>query len=269
MSWRSATQPLPKEVNPRLVFERLFGGTDKGRAKRDLERRSILDFVREDSAALVGKLGANDRRKLDEYFGAIRDIEKRIERAAKLAPVKVPGASKPAGIPKSYQEHLRLMCDLLVLAFQADVTRVCTFVLANEGSNRPYPFIGVPEGHHDLSHHGNDPKKKAKIRDINKFHVSQLAYLLTKLKSIKEGDGTLLDHCMIAYGSGNSDGNAHNHDDLPILLAGRGCGTLKPGRHVRYAKETPLNNLWVSLLDRIDVKVNRLGDSTGSLKGLA
>jgi hypothetical protein len=268
MSWRSATQPLPKEVNPKLVFERLFGGPDAGRARRDEARRSILDFVREDTKDLTGKLGATDRRKLDEYFSSIRDIELRIERAAKLPPLKAPEGVKPAGIPASYQEHLRLMCDLLVLAFQADITRVCTFVLANEGSNRPYPFIGVPEGHHDLSHHGNDAKKKAKIRDINRFHVTQLAYLLAKLRSIKEGDGTLLDHCMVVYGSGNSDGNAHNHDDLPILLAGRGCGTIRPGRHIRYAKETPLNNLWVSMLDRVNVKVSALGDSTGALAGL-
>ena len=160
------------------------------------------------------------------------------------------------------------MCDLMVLAFQADVTRVATFVLANEGSNKPYPFAGVPEGHHDLSHHGNDPKKKARSGTSTRFHVKQLAYLLTKLKSIPEGDGTLLDHCMIAYGSGNSDGNGHNHDDLPILLAGHGGGTIKAGRHLKYAKETPLNNLWLAMLDRMDVKLAGLGDSTGALKGL-
>lgn len=268
MSWRSATQPLPKEVNPKLVFERLFGGPDAGRAKRDATRKSILDFVREDSRDLSGKLGPTDRRKLDEYFSSIRDLELRMSRAETLPPIKAPEGVKPSGIPASYQEHLRLMCDLMVLAFQADITRVCTFVMANEGSNRPYRDIGVPEGHHDLSHHGNDEKKKAKIREINKFHVSQLAYLLTKLQSIKEGDGTLLDHCMIAYGSGNSDGNAHNHDDLPILVAGKGCGTLKTGRHLKYAKETPLNNLWLSLLDRMSIKLATLGDSTGHLSGL-
>jgi hypothetical protein len=269
MSWKSATQPLPKEVNPKLVFERLFGsGPDKDRQKRDAQRKSILDFVREDSKELSGKLGTNDKRKLEEYFGAIRDVEQRIERASKLPPVKTPDVKKPTGIPGNYQEHLRLLCDLMVLAFQADVTRVITFVLANEGSNRPYPFINVPEGHHDLSHHGNDAKKKAKIKDINKFHVTQLQYLLTKLKSVKEGNETLLDHCMVAYGSGNSDGNAHNHDDLPILLAGRGCGTIKPGRHVKYSKETPLNNLWLSMLGRANVKLASLGDSTGALKGL-
>jgi hypothetical protein len=273
MSWRSATQPLPKEVNPKLVFERLFGaGKDSDRAKRDARRKSVLDFVRDDASDLRNRLGGNDQRKLDEYFTAVRDIERRIERADKLPEIKLPNVTKPAGTPprEKYDEHLKLMCDLLVLAFQTDVTRVCTFVLANEGSNRPYGFIGVPEGHHDLSHHGNDPKKQAKIKQINTFHTSQLAYLLTKLKSIPEGDGTLLDHCMIAYGSGNSDGNRHNHDDLPLLLAGRGGGTLKTGRHLSFprGKNTPLNNLWLSLLDRMSVKIDGLGDATGRLPGL-
>ena len=269
MSWRSATQPLPKEVNPKLVFERLFGnGGDAERAKRDARRKSVLDFVREDSAELKNKLGAGDLRKLDEYFSAIRDVEQRINKADKLPPVKTPEYNAPVTIPAVYAEHLRILADLMVLAFQADVTRVCTFVLANEGSNKPYPFAGVPEGHHDLSHHGNDSKKKEKIRDINKFHTSQLAYLIERLKGINEGDGTLLDHCMLAYGSGNSDGNAHNHEDLPILVAGRGCGTIKTGRHLKFAKETPLNNLWLSMLDRMDVRLANLGDSTGHLPGL-
>jgi len=269
MSWRSATQPLPKEVNPKLVFERLFGsGPDAGRAARDQKRKSVLDFVRADSADLASKLGAADRRKLDEYFAAVRDIETRIAKAEMMPEPKAPDFPKPTQVPASYEEHLRLMCDLIVLAFRADVTRVATFVFANEGSNKPYPFIKVSEGHHDLSHHGNDAKKKEKIRDINTFHVTQLAYLLGKLKSVKEGDGTLLDHCMVAYGSGNSDGNAHNHEDLPVLLAGRGCGTIKPGRHLRFPKETPLNNLWMSMLDRMDAKVSQLGDGTGTLPGL-
>lgn len=270
MSWKSATTPLPKEVNPKLVFERVFGnGQDAGRAKRDARRASILDFVREDAGDLNRRLGPSDQRKLDEYFTAIRDIELRIQRAANLPEIKAPDYPKPTAAPSDFGEHIRLMYDLMALAFQADVTRVVTFVAANEGSNRPYPFIGVPEGHHDLSHHGNDAKKKEKIRDINKFHVTQLAYFLEKLKSIPEGDGTLLDHSMIAYGSGNSDGNAHNHDNLPILLAGHGCGTIKTGRHLVYPKETPLNNLWLALLDRIQVKVDMLGDSTGTLSGLA
>ncbi|MCX7664907.1 MAG: DUF1552 domain-containing protein [Gemmataceae bacterium] len=270
MSWKSATQPLPKEVNPKLVFERLFGsGNDAERAKRDARRKSILDFVREDSSDLLNKLGSTDKRKVDEYFSSIRDIELRIEKADKLPPVKTPDTKKPDGIPAKYEEHLRLMADLMVLAFQADITRVCTFVIANEGSNKPYPFIGVPEGHHDLSHHGRDPKKLAKIRDINSFHAKQFAYLLERLKSIPEGEGNLLDHSMIVYGSGNSDGDRHNHDELPILLAGGGCGTLKSGRHIKFPKETPLNNLWLSMLDRMDVKMSRLGDSTGALTGLS
>ena len=269
MAWRSATQPLPKEVNPKLVFERLFGaGAGADRAKRDQLRQSILDFVREDTRELNGKLGKNDQRKLDEYFSSIRDIEQRIARAASLPEVKTPDFPVPAGVPGDFQEHIRLMCDLMVLAFQTDLTRVCSFVLMNEGSNKAYPFIGVPEGHHDLSHHGNDAKKKEKIRDINKFHVTQLSYLLQKLKSIPEGEGTLLDHCLIAYGSANSDGNAHNHDDLPVLLAGKGGGTIQTGRHLRYPKETPISNLWLSMLERMDVKVPFLGDSTGALSGL-
>jgi hypothetical protein len=271
ISWRSATTPVPKEINPRLVYERLFATTPPAeRAARDLKRRSVLDFVEEDAGSLRARLGATDRRKLDEYFSSVRDIELRIQRSEKLPEVKLPeGTRKPEGIPASYEEHLRLMCDLLVLAFQTDVTRVATFVLANEGSNRPYSFIGVPEGHHDLSHHQNDPKKLAKIKEINTFHMKQFAYLLTRLQSIREGDGTLLDHCMIGYGSGNSDGNRHNHDDLPILLAGRAGGTIRTGRHVRYPFNTPLNNLWLALLDRMDVKVPTLGDGTGRLPGLA
>ena len=179
------------------------------------------------------------------------------------------GFAAPTGVPATYEEHIRLMCDLLVPAFQTDTTRVCTFVIANEGSNKPYPFIGVRDGHHDLSRHGNDKAKLEKIAEINRFHVRQLAYLTAKLKSVKEGDGNLLDHCMIAYGSGNSDGNAHNHDNLPVALLGKGCGTIKPGRHIVYPKETPLNNLWLSMLDRMSIKVHSLGDSTGALPDLA
>jgi hypothetical protein len=270
MSWRSATQPLPKEVNPKLVFERLFATKpDAERIKQDARRKSVLDFVREDAKDLEGRLGATDKRKLDEYFAAVRDVELRIERAEKLPPVKAPDFKAPVAVPAKYDEHVGLMYDLVALALQADVTRVVTCVLANEGSNKPYPFVGVPEAHHELSHHDNNPEKKRKLRDINTFHVGQLARLLEKLKATPEGDGTLLDHCMIAYGSGNSDGNAHNHDDLPILLAGRGCGTIKAGRHIRYAKETPLNNLWLAMLDRMNVKLPQLGDGTGALQGLA
>ena len=270
MSWKSPTQPLPKEVNPRMVFERLFGSAGTAeRVHRHTSRKSILDFIREDTRALASKITYTDRQKLGEYFTSIREVEQRMDRVAQMPAIQPPGGAKvPEGVPGDYAAHLKLMCDMLVLAFQADVTRVCTFVLANEGSNKNYPDLGVREGHHELSHHGHDAEKIRKIREIHKFHVTQLAYLLGKLKSIREGDGTLLDHCMIAYGSGNSDGDRHNHDDLPLLLAGRGGGTIQTGRHVRVPKETPIANLWQSLLERMDVRVPFVGDSTGPLAAL-
>jgi hypothetical protein len=271
ISWRSATQPMPKEVNPKLIFERLFGaGSDLERQRRDAQRKSVLDAVREDYRELNSRLGSEDQRKLDEYFTAVREMEQRIAKSGGDAQSKLPaGAVAPKGIPESYAEHLRLLADLMVLAFQTDTTRVATFVLANEGSNRAYPFIGVRDGHHNISHHGKDPVKLAKIQDINVFHATQLAYLLERLKSVKEGDGNLLDHSMIVYGSGNGDGDRHNHDDLPILLAGHGCGTIKQGRHIVYSRETPLNNLWVSMLNRMDIRDVQFGDSTGELKKLS
>lgn len=271
ISWRSATQPMPKEVNPKLIFERLFGaGSDLERQRRDAQRKSVLDAVREDYRELNGRLGADDQRKLDEYFTAVREMELRIAKSGTDGQTKLPvGVQPPKGIPESYAEHLRLLADLMVLAFQTDTTRVATFVLANEGSNRSYPFIGVRDGHHSISHHGHDPVKLSKIQDINVFHATQLAYLLERLKSVKEGDGTLLDHSMIVYGSGNGDGDRHNHDDLPVLLAGGGCGTLRQGRHIVYSKETPINNLWVSMLNRMDIRDVQLGDSTGELKKLS
>jgi hypothetical protein len=270
VSWKSSTQPLPKEVNPKVVFERLFGQPGgPERVRRDLARKSVLDFIRDDSQKLLAGVGASDKQKLDEYFTSIREIELRMQRAASLPPVTLPdGVKPPTGIPASYADHLRLLCDMLVLAFQTDVTRICTFVLANEASNRSYPELGVNEGHHELSHHGRDPEKVRKIRAINEFHVTQLAYLLKRLQSVREGEGTLLDHSMIAYGCGNSDGDRHNHDDLPILLAGRGGGTITTGRHVRFKQETPVTNLWASLLERMDVRVPFIGDSTGTLSSL-
>ena len=271
ISWRSATQPMPKEVNPKLIFERLFGsGSDVERKQRDASRKSVLDMVREDFRELNGRLGADDQRKLDEYFTAVREMELRIAKSGTAGQTKLPAnALAPKGIPESYAEHLKLLADLIVLAFQTDTTRVATFVLANEGSNRSYPFIGVRDGHHSISHHGHDPVKLSKIQDINVFHSTQLAYLLERLKSVKEGDGNLLDHSMIVYGSGNGDGDRHNHDDLPVLLAGHGCGTIKQGRHIVYSKETPINNLWVSMLNRMDIRDVQLGDSTGELKKLS
>jgi hypothetical protein len=272
-SWKTESTPVAKEVNPRLVFERLFsdgqqGESKEARTKRNEARKSVLDFALEDANQLKGRLGATDQRKLDEYLSTVRELEQRINRAEQAAGEGLPNFKKPAGAPGDYGEHIRLMADLMVLAFQTDSTRISTFVLANEGSNKSYAFIGVSEGHHDLSHHGNDKEKQAKISKINQFHIEQLAYFLEKLKSTPEAGDSLLDHAMVSYGSAIGDGNAHNHDNLPILLAGRGCGTLKPGRHIRYDKETPLNNLWLSLLDRFGARTDKLGDSSGLLPDL-
>ena len=272
ISWRTESLPMAKEINPRFVFDRLFGagasGSADDRQKRGLYERSILDFVLEDAQNLRNRIGMNDRRKMDEYLTSVRDIERRIARAdAAEEVVESTGAQRPSGVPRDYAEHVRLMFDLIALAFQTDTTRVCTFMFANEGSSRPYPNIGIPEGHHDLSHHGNDPKKHEKLKKINRFHIEEFARLLERLRSIPEGEGTLLDNSMLVYGSGLSDGNRHNHDDLPILMAGKGGGTIQTGRHIVY-DDLPLNNLFLSMLDRMDVPCENLGDSTGRLKGL-
>lgn len=272
-SWKTESTPMGKEINPRLVFDRLFGNdipseTAEARAKRLKKRQSVLDFVLEDATSLHARLGQSDRRKLDEYLTSVRELEQRIGRTDENPAPGPDALPRPDGIPADYAEHMRVLCDLLALAFQGDLTRIATFVFANEGSNRAYPFLEVPEGHHDLSHHGNDAAKQAKISKINRFHMTQFAYFLEKLAATREGDGSLLDHMMIAYGSGIGDGNAHNHDNLPILLAGHGCGLLSPGRHVQYKENTPLNNLWLSMLDRMDAGTDQLGDSTGRLDEL-
>ena len=275
ISWRSPTTPMAKEVNPRLVFERLFASQSKNltgaeRVKRDFYRQSILDYVIEDANQLRGRLGVNDKRKVDEYLNAVRELERRVAHSEKNSQVDLlpGGIKKPSGIPQDFKDHIRLMLDLMVLAFRGDVTRISTFMYANEGSNKSYSFIDVPEGHHDLSHHGNDKAKHEKIKKINRFHMEQFAYLLGKLKAIPEGSGSLLDNTMIVYGSGIGDGNRHNHNDLPILVAGKGGGTLKPGRHITYPRDTPLNNLYLSLLDKIGAPVDSLGDSKARLEKL-
>ncbi len=270
IAWRSETQSVPKESNPRLIFDRLFAGGRPGesaeaRARREKHELSILDFVQDEAKSLERRVGGADRRKLDEYFSAVRELERRMEETGRSGSDASHGFAQPAGIPESYQDHLRLLGDLLVLAFQTDSTRVSTFVFANEGSNRSYAFMGVPEGHHDLSHHGNDPAKQDKIRRINYFHVEQLAYLLRRLDAVREGEGTLLDNSMVLYGSGIGDGNRHNHNDLPILLAGGGGGTVKQGLHVEHPQDTPLTNLYLGMLDAIGCHVDRLGDSTGRI----
>jgi hypothetical protein len=274
ISWAGDASPMGKEINPRLAFERLFGNgnvsaEERSRAEREALRRSILDYVADDAKKLQKQLGGTDQRKLDEYLNGVREIERRIEHAqSETVGSDLVDYRMPSGIPQDYAEHLRLMCDMLVLAFQTDSTRVATLMFADAGSNRSYRQIEVPEGHHDLSHHGGDAQKLEKIRQINRFHVTQLAYLLQKLKAIPEADGTLLDNCMILYGSGLGDGNRHNHDDLPVLLAGRGGGTIDSGRHVQVAPETPMCNLFLSMLDRMGVEAPFIGDSTGRVSEL-
>lgn len=271
MSWKSESTPCPAEVNPRLVFERLFGGGEKSAAAeskelRDKYQKSILDFALEDAKQLNSKLGKTDQRKLDEYLTSVRELEQRITRSESEDKREMPKYAKPEGIPKKYSEHLQLMLDMLVLAFQTDSTRIATLPFANEGSNKSYTEADVNDGHHELSHHGNDKAKLEKIARINALHIQNLGYFLDKLKNIKEQDRSLLDNCMIAYGSCIGDGNRHNHDKLPIAVFGRGGYALKPGRHIKLEKETPLNNLWLTMTDVLGAKLDSVGDSTGRVK---
>lgn len=271
ISWKTPTTPMAKEINPKLVFERLFGTSridPQERARRDHLRQSILDLVRDDSARLIGRLGTGDRRKMDEYFTGIRELELRIEMSAQRSDRRPPNFQMPAGIPDDFERHVRLMSDLLVLAFQTDVTRVATFMFANEGSNRLYSTVGAKDGHHALSHHRNKEELMAQLREIDRYLVAQYAHFVARLQSVREGEGTLLDNCMVMYGSGLGDGNSHTHDHLPIVLAGRGGGTIQPGRHLQLSPGTPLNNLFVSLLERAGAPADRFGDSTGRLYGL-
>lgn len=274
ISWRTESLPNPPEVNPRLVFERLFGSSDFSepadvRARRERQRRSILDFVREDTASLQTNLGAADRRKLDEYLTGVREIEKRIQMAEKnSANTPQPEFEKPNGIPVEFTDHARLMFDLMVVAFQTDSTRVATFMLGREGSNQTYRSIGVPDAHHGISHHKGDEEKIGKLAKINRHHMEQYAYFLGRLASIKEGDGTLLDNCMLVYGSGLADGNRHTHHDLPVLFTGSGQGAFRTGRHIQYTSETPLTNLFLTMLDRMGVRPETIGDSRGRLEHL-
>ncbi|MHC5018557.1 MAG: DUF1552 domain-containing protein [Planctomycetota bacterium] len=274
IAWRSPRQPVTAEINPRQVFDRLFMISDGAESAAERKarwgrQRSILDWVREDTKRLHAKLGTTDRRKLQEYQDAVREIEQRIAQVADAdAGGPVNAARPPALAPRDYRTHLRLQFDLIRLAFQLDLTRVVTFMLANEGSNKNYGFIEAAGGHHHLSHHGGDAGKIGKIKKINRFHIEELARFLQQLGATQVEGGRLLDHTAVLYGSGISDGNRHNHDNLPILLAGKLGGTLNPGRHVRYTRETPLCNLFVSLLDRVGVKTARFGDSTGPLDRL-
>lgn len=272
LSWRNATTPLPTESSPRLIFDRLFGNgqADSETLARNATRASVLDSVLEEARDLNRQLGGNDRRKLEQYLSGIREVEQRITRADQLPPVQVPSDfNRPSGVPADLTEHMRLMYDLMALAFQSDVTRIVTFMVAREGSDQKYPMVGVNEGHHTISHHQNRPANLARLKAINVFFNQQLAYFITKLKAIKEGDGNLLDNCMIAFGSGHADPNRHSHEDLPVLLLGGGGGTLRTGRYLRYPPRTPLNNLWQSMLERFGIPGARFGDGTGPLEGLS
>lgn len=268
ISWKSANTPNGKEIKPKLAFERLFGkpGDAEALARRNKFRKSILDFVSDDSRQLSQKLGGADRQKLDEYFTSVREIEQRIDRANHLRPTEVPEMDLPEGVPGELTEHLTLMYDIMILAFQTDATRVATFMVGDAGCNRSYREVDVKSGHHSLSHHRDEKGKMEQIARIDKYLVEQFSAFLTRMKSVKEGEGNLLDNSMIMYGSAISDGNRHAHHDLPIVLAGKGGGTLNPGQLIESPKETPLNNLFLSLADRMDAPISAHGDSTGRLK---
>jgi hypothetical protein len=273
IAWRTPTTPLPMENDPRAVFERLFGtadSTDKAtRLARIRQDRSVLDYVTDRVAGLKLDLGSGDRLKIAQYLDAVRDVERRIQKAEEQSDREIPLVEQPVGIPETFDGHAQLMCDLLALAYQTDLTRVGTFMMSKEVSSRAYPEIGVPDAHHGCSHHQNNPEKLEKLAKINTFHIQQFAYFLDKLQSTPDGDGTLLDHSILVYGAGISDGNIHFHMDLPTVVAGGGGGMLKGGRHLRYGDDTPLSNLYVSVLDKLGMPQDAFGDSTGQLQTLS
>jgi len=274
LAWRTPSTPMPPDINPRSVFERLYGSLEssldeKAQAALNEDRRSVLDYVNERSRKLVSTLGRSDRRKMDEYLTAIREIEKRIQHIESENRQLTPEMDKPTGIPNDFIDHVRLMHDLLVVALQSDITRISTLLYSREGSNRAYPSLGFTDGHHPITHHRYIPDLVEKVTKINCYHLEQFTYLIKKLKSIQEGDGTLLDHCMIVYGSSLSDGNRHSHEDLPVIVLGRGNGKLKTGRHIVYDDKPPMTNLFLTLLDKMGVASEKLGDSTGKLAQLS
>ena len=274
ISWRNPTLPMPPETNPRVVFERLFGSDNlkvdaATKARRNLLRTSILDVVGERSRQLMGEVGPSDRRKLDEYMTGVREVERRIQMAESDTRKFTPSMEAPAGVPVDFAEYAKLMFDLQILAFQADLTRVSTFMIGREGSVRTYSEIGVSDPHHPITHHQNKPDFLEKVAKINEFHVRLFSYYVEKMKSIQDGDGSLLDHSMVVYGGALNDGNRHQHENVPTVLLGRGNGKLKPGRHVVYPEGTPITNLYMSLLDHMDVHPESIADSTGKLQHLS
>ncbi len=272
LSWRSENQPMTPEANPRAVFERLFGAGSSGEREKSLgsrlaSKKSVLDFIANDAKALHRHLGRTDRQKMDEYLTGVREIEKQIEKAEALGIPVDPGVPAPQGKPDSYKDHLRMMFDMMVLAFKTDSTRVSSFLMAHDGSNRSFGDIGVNDGHHNISHHKGNADNLKKIAKIDEFYLEQLSYFLEKMKTTEDVDGkSLLHNSMIVYGGCISDGNRHNHNDLPIILAGHGGGALKPGRHVDLGEDVPLANLYLRMLDEFGAKQKRFGDSTGSLR---
>ena len=276
LAWRGDAQPLPPLLDPRALFERLFGnGANLSPEQKKLQtkqRRSILDFVTGDTKTLQANLGPTDKRKLDEYLSSIRDIELQLNKAEHDNAQVNPGMDKPYGVPADFAEHFKLMTDMMTVAFQADLTRVMTFLVSREGSSRAYREIGIADGHHPLTHHQNKPEMMEKVAQINVYQMQQFAAWIEKLKSIREGDGTLLDNAMIVYGAGLSDGNRHTHEDLPTLMVGHGGkganGGIKTGRRIVYRKETPMSNLFLTMMDRMGTKVDHFGDATGRIEGL-
>jgi hypothetical protein len=272
LAWKSETQPLPPILDPRSLFERLFGKgaalSPEARAREAKYRRSILDFVTEDTKKLEGGLGPTDRRKLDEYLTSIREVELQLEKAEKDNSQIDPHMEKPYGVPADFAEHFKLMTDMMTIAMQADLTRVMTFLVTHEGTSRAYREIGISDGHHPLTHHQGRQELLDKVTQINCYQLQQFAGWIEKLKATKEGSGSLLDNSMIVYGAGLSDGNRHLHEDLPTLIAGRGAGTIKSGRRIVFRRETPMCNLFLAMMDRMGVQMEHFGDSTGTLNGL-
>ena len=272
ISWSSPTTPLPYETNPRRVFERLFGDGDttdpEARAIQLRQNRSLLDFVLQDTQRLAPKLGASDRSKLSDYLDSVREVERRIQNVEQREGAALPTLDRPEGIPPSFEDHVKIMSDLIAIAFQADLTRVVTFMYSREGGNRAYPSIGVPDAHHGLSHHQNDPVRKARLQQIDQYHVEMFSYLLGKLRDSQDDTGSLLDNSLVLFGSSLSDSNAHLHDNLQTVLVGGGSGKLKGGKHLRVPDGSPMTNMLLSIADGLDVPLEEFGDSTGHLPGL-
>ncbi len=274
ISWRTPTSPAPYEMNPKVVFDRLFTSgnsrlTQATVADRDFYRRSIIDYVLDDANRLRSRVARTDQRKLDQYLTGIREVERRIQQAATAGEQKGTDFPRPAGIPEEFDDHLRLMCDLMVLAFQTDSTRAISFMVTKEATDRNYPWLGFTDGHHELSHHGGDAEKHRKLREIDRYHIAILGYMIEKMMTVEEANGsTLLDNSLVLYGSGISDGDLHNHINLPVIVLGKGGGTFRTGQYLKCRAETPMSNLLLAMLQQAGVPVDRFGDSTEPLPGL-